>query len=451
MDFNMKKKFYFTSFIIMMFCSLQSSSFTIYAKENWPAGPEIVTDSAIVMDVETGVVLFEKNAHEKMYPASITKILTGLLAVENSKLDEKVTFSEDSVFKTEGSGIARDVGEIMTLEQCLYGMMLNSANECAYAIAEHSGGSYDKFIKMMNKRLKELGCKDTHFNNPHGLPDKQHYTSSYDMALIGRAAIQNDTFRKITSTVSYTIPPTNKHINENTDLLNHHKMLAPGNEFYYELCIGGKTGYTEAAGNTLVTFAEKDDMTLVSVVFKEDTPNHYTDTKALLDYCFNNFKIWNISDNETRYTDSTLPQNGFLTKENFVGIDSNAKVILPLTVDFKETTTEIKYDQLNKDIVGIMNYSYAGKVVGNAAIKRSEIEVSKFPFGEMQILEKEQNKVINIDLRLIIRIVLIIVALILVIIGILWYRGFSRSRFGHSMRKRSSGPDYRVRHRKWRK
>lgn len=180
---------------------------TVQAEEYWPEGPQIAGDSAIVIEASTGTVLYEKNSHQQFYPASITKVMTALLATEKSGLDEDVTFSEDAVFKTEGSGIARDVGEVMTMEECLYGMMLESANECAYAIAEHTGKEYSRFITMMNKKAKSLGCKDTHFNNPHGLPDEEHWTCAYDMALICKEALSNDIFRRIVNTKRYTIPP----------------------------------------------------------------------------------------------------------------------------------------------------------------------------------------------------------------------------------------------------
>ena len=277
----------------VFFCS----PMMVRAEDSLPQAPEIVGESAVVMDVDSGTVLYEKNAHEQLYPASITKIMTTLLALENSTMDENVTFSYDSVHKTEGSSIWRDVDEVMTMEECIYAMMLNSANECAYAVAEYVGGSYENFIQMMNDRAQALGCSDTHFSNPHGLTEEDHYTSSYDMALIAREAIKNETFRQITGTKRYEIPPTNKHPDEITYLTNHHKMLWENEEYYEEYCIGGKTGYTLAAGNTLATFAEKDGITLVCVVLQDKMPNHYVDTIALLDFCFDNFQSFHIAEN----------------------------------------------------------------------------------------------------------------------------------------------------------
>ena len=188
----------------------------VQAEDYWPDGMSAKSPSAIVMEVNTGTILYEKKIHKQYYPASITKIMTTLLAIDNCDMDQSGTFSADAVYNNEGdtSHIARDLGEQLTVEQCLYGIMLESANECAYAIAEHVGeklgGDYQTFIDLMNKRAKELGCQDTHFNNCNGLPDEKHYVSAYDMALISAAAYKNETFRIITGASSYTIPATNK-------------------------------------------------------------------------------------------------------------------------------------------------------------------------------------------------------------------------------------------------
>ena len=178
------------------------------------------------MEQETGTILYSKNMDDQHYPASITKIMTALLVLENCDLDETVTFSAEAVYGTElgSSSIARDVGEEMTVEQTLYGMMLESANECAYALGEHVAGDIPTFVDMMNERAKELGCTNTHFNNTNGLPDEEHYTSAHDMALIARAAYAIPKFAEIVGTKNYTIPPTNKH-EDSTPLNNHHQML----------------------------------------------------------------------------------------------------------------------------------------------------------------------------------------------------------------------------------
>ena len=371
---------------------------TVQAEEYWPEGPQIAGDSAIVIEASTGTVLYEKNSHQQFYPASITKVMTALLATEKSGLDEDVTFSEDAVFKTEGSGIARDVGEVMTMEECLYGMMLESANECAYAIAEHTGKEYSRFITMMNKKAKSLGCKDTHFNNPHGLPDEEHWTCAYDMALICKEALSNDIFRRIVNTKRYTIPPTNKH-EEETYLSNHHKMLNnyQGDEQYlYEYCIGGKTGYTSVAGSTLVTFAEKDGMALICVVMHETGPNHYLDTRTLFDYCFENFRLWNIAENEKSYSQDVIENKIFEGEDSFVGLSKDGYLVLPKTAGFEDAVPEIIETEDSPDVIGKIQYTYAGQAVGETDIEVTGAKAPEFDFQEIkdkEIVEEPEDPV----------------------------------------------------------
>ncbi|HOO26984.1 MAG TPA: D-alanyl-D-alanine carboxypeptidase family protein, partial [Lachnospiraceae bacterium] len=263
--------------------------------EDWPEGPLLGAESAILMDADTGVVLYEKNVHEQLYPASTTKLLTALLAIENSSMDDIVTFSHDAIFNIDqdSSRIGIDVGEQLTMEQCLYGLLLGSANEVAYAIAEHVGGDMETFIDMMNARAVSLGCTDTHFANANGLPESDHYTSAYDLALIARACFQNETLAKISGTSHYTIPPTNIQSEERC-LENHHQMLS-GEKYAYDGIIGGKTGYTNDARQTLVTCAERDGIRLICVIMKEESPDQFLDTAALFDYGFDNFQKLNIS------------------------------------------------------------------------------------------------------------------------------------------------------------
>lgn len=389
--------------LLGMICLLPMHNLPVQAEEYWPEGPQIEGETAIVMEASTGTILYEKNSHEHCYPASITKIMTSLLAVENSGLDEKVTFSQDAVYKTEGSGIWRDIGEVMTMRDCLYGMMLESANECGYAIAEHTGKSYDNFINMMNDKARELGCKDTHFNNPHGLPDEDHWTCAYDMALISREALKNDIFRMIVNTRRYTIPPTNKH-SEETYLSNHHMMKNnwKGEERYlYDYCIGGKTGYTSVAGSTLVTFAEKDGMTLICVVMKEKSPNHYVDTRTLFDYCFENYQLWNVAENEKRYTeDDTQELKIFENEDSFIGLNQEGCIVLPIAANFEDAVPKITETNNDDQVVGRIEYTYAGRDVGGTDIEMTGTKVSEFKFQKnMEIVPVPEKKVIRINIK----------------------------------------------------
>lgn len=364
-----------------------ASEFTSEQEKNnskyWPKGPSVDADSAILMDLSTGLILYEKKSHKEQYPASITKIMTTLLAIENCSMGEIVTFSHDAIFGIErgSSHIGIDVGEKLTIEQSLYAIMLASANEVSWGVGEHIAGSISNFSDMMNKRAKELGCLNTHFVNANGLHDDNHYTSAYDMALISRQAMQNSTFRKITSTKRYTIPPTNKHENENC-FLNHHQMLNGYKypKYEYEYCIGGKTGYTTNAGSTLVTFAAKDGIELVCVVMRANgaasPQNEYTDTTALFNFGFENYKKYELTDDSISSEESPLFTTYsplFNAEKSPLKVGKNACVLLPNDADFEDAKQSIKFNDYIKlkdgeNVIGTISYTYAGKTVGSTDI-----------------------------------------------------------------------------------
>lgn len=283
--------------------------------------PTVEAESAILMDVDTGVILYRKNDHTKEYPASITKLLTCLLARENCELTDIVTFSHEAVYGIErgSSNIGIDEGEQLTMQDCLYATLLESANEVAAGIAEHVGGSTEGFAQMMNDKVRELGGTDSHFVNANGLPDENHYTSAYDMALIARAFFQDDVLSEISGTVFYHIAATPTQKDE-IDLRNHHRML-PGCQLSgrrpYEYATGGKNGYTDVARQTLVTCAEKNGHRLVCVVLKEEKPNHYLDSIALFDYgfaCYENPEV--LAKIEAKALELNPPEEELPEEEN---------------------------------------------------------------------------------------------------------------------------------------
>ena len=266
----------------------------------------LAAETAVLIDAASGEILYDKDADKKMYPASITKLMTILLALENGKLTDEITFSHDAVYNIEpGSAhIAILEGETLTLEQVLRAIILRSANEASNGVAEYVDGSVEAFAKHMTERAKELGCTNTNFVNANGLFDENHYTTAHDMALIARELLKHEEYRSMMSETDYEIPPTNLQT-ETRYLHGQHQMLNPNSIYYYKDAIGGKTGYTVEAGNTLVTYAERDGLTLIAVVMKCNGAEHYTDTAALFDYGFANYasvKIAAVSD----YT-STVP------------------------------------------------------------------------------------------------------------------------------------------------
>ena len=351
----------------------------------WPKGPSVVAESAVVIEATTGVILYKKNKDDQHYPASITKILTTLLALENSSLSETITFSKDAVYGIEvgSSSIGAMVGEELTMEQCLYAIMLESANEVSSAVAEHIAGSTAKFADMMNAKAKELGCKNTNFVNANGLHNDNHYTTAYDMALISQAAMKNSTFRTITSTKRFTIPITNKY-KEIRYLCNHQQMLYANKypQYKYDGCIGGKTGYTQKAGNTLVTFAKRGDMELICIVMKSTSPalsaNQYTDTSSLLDFAFNNYSIYNIaSSNDNKILENNLLFSRYncLFNEEVtpLKICGTGNVVLPKTATLSDATQNVELfknitikDGENK--IGSISYTYGDRIVGSTDI-----------------------------------------------------------------------------------
>ena len=364
--------------------------------DSWPQGPNVNAEAAIVMEASTGLILYEKNMNETYYPASITKILSALLVIENTSPGEVVTFSRDSVFNIErdSTHIGIDVGEQLTIQQCLYGILLESANEVTYAAAEHVAGSIPAFAEMMNEKAKSLGALNSNFVNPHGLPDENHYTSAYDMALITREAMKNDTFRKITGTRTYQIPPTNKQ-KESRPLRNHHKFILK-NDYSYDGAIGGKTGFTSKAKYTLVTMAKRGDLELISVVLKVDTSAHqYEDTAKLLDFGFDNFSIYPINDLENP---NVIDESPFFTRYNYMLDYSNTSImtgengylVLPNTASFKDAKKEISFYQEaetkeGRNVIGTISYTYDRMYVGGADIIYEDINAPTLVHTQMEL------------------------------------------------------------------
>lgn len=265
----------------------------------WPQATDISSTAAVVMETSTNTVLYSKNADQALYPASAVKIMTCLLALENSSLDDQVTMTATGVSGVTdgGANISAQLDEVFTMEQCLYAIMVASANDIALQVAEHISGSVDAFVAAMNARAQELGCTNTVFTNPTGLPDENQHITAHDMALIMEAAMANDTFRTIAATTSYTIPATNVSGGDRV-LTNNFTMINNTSDGYYEACIGGKEGYTQASGSTLVCEAAKNNMKLVCVVLNGASGVTDDEAIALLNYGFNNFSPLTLPDDD---------------------------------------------------------------------------------------------------------------------------------------------------------
>ncbi len=295
--------------------------------------PEVNSNAVLVVDMATGYSIYEKDIYGKYYPASITKIMTATLVLEKCQMDEMVTFSHDAVFsigKGTSSAYASE-GEKLSVEQCMYGLMLISANDVANGLAEHVSGSVSEFAKLMNNKAASLGCVNTNFVNPHGLQDENHYTCAYDMALISSNAYKNLPFyRELISTVRYEVPPTNK-MDETRYWRNSNKLIIEYENFYYEDCIGGKPGYTTEAGNTLVSYANINGrMIMIVSLNASSATNVYTDHATMYDYIKDNVSGDYFTNLEEIYNNN---KEKFEEDEDADSVDVNASINKTSTQD----------------------------------------------------------------------------------------------------------------------
>lgn len=422
--------------------------------------PDLVANAAIVMEVETGRILYEKNAYEQHYPASITKIMTTLLALENHvDFDETISMSENAIWGIErdSTNIGLDVGEKVTIRDLIYATMVKSANECAYQLAEIVGGDVTSFSDMMNKKAADLGCQNTHFITPNGLHDDNHYTCAYDMALITQEALKYDEFREIAGTMSYTIPPTNLS-DDSIEMWNGNKMILPASEYYLDYVEGGKTGYTMVAHNTLVTFAKKDDLELICVILDDDggAKYAYSDTKALYNYCYNNYSYYYpLSDFSFETAEEDEIENSVLTNyyTNLdhdlidLEVDKSYRLLIHNSVDVAAITqTSSLYKEAKDNVLGEIVFTYGDNEIGKTYITSSTPSLSS-KIGATPTEEKSKKspwkvikKIFSILFIILISIALIF-AIFMIIVSIKRNKRISNRRRNYSNRRRRRRDD----------
>ena len=360
------------------------SCITALAAPEWPSGTGVLADIGIAVDADSGAVLFGQGIHELTPPASITKLLTALVVVENSSMDDMVTFSYDAVNNVEsGSGNKKNIaeGDKLSVKDCLYLLLLQSSNQAANALAEHVAGSRDAFADMMNEKVKELGCTDgTHFANPSGLNDDTQVVSAYDMAIIAQAAFNNSDVLEISSTKSYKLAPTQNNPSGAT-CANEHRLIITDDEtseLYCPEAKAGKTGYTSLAGNTLVTYGEKDGRRVISVVLKgQPSPNYFLDGKTLLQFGFENFQNVSIPDNETKYVtgEETVSINGADFQPDELELESGAVISLPKDAAFSDASMELVTElpeQHPERAIALLQYTYNDRKIGQAYLLAKE-------------------------------------------------------------------------------
>ncbi len=352
-----------------------------FADSSWPSGCYVEAEGACLMDGDSMTVLYSKNGDTPYYPASITKVLTALLTIENCSLDETVTFSEEAVAYEEDNStiIGASAGDRLSVRDCLYSLLFHSANDVANALAEHVGGSREAFVAMMNEKAAELGCTGSHFNNPSGLTDPDHYTTAHDMALIMAEAVKDPVFREIQSNLYYTHAPIKRYPDPNdpwNTVYAKHKMLKRNSFYYYPGVFAGKTGFTTTAGNTLVTACEKDGMTLIAVILNGHL-TQYEDTTRMLDFGYNNFKSLYVSENDEKYSSVTNDMTVMglpLLNTVDINLDEGSKVTIPKSADFSELSSGLSFDLGDRDPEGAIakiQYSYGDRAVGTAYLSSS--------------------------------------------------------------------------------
>ena len=389
--------------------------------DNWPLGPAIGAQSAILMDANTGAILYAKNIHEKLYPASITKLLSTYVALQECELDEMVTFSEEAVYSInwwEDANMGVYAGSSLTLEEVLYGILVGSANEAAYAVAEHVSGNLEAFSSLMNKTAKELGCLNSNFITPNGIHDENHYTTAYDMALIAKAFFSNETLTKMSSTTRFDVPVTEHQTREGL-ILAAKSQLLPGKPYAYEPLVGTKTGYTDQARQTLVSCAEKNGLKLICVILKEESPAQFTDTIELFNYGFDNFEAVSLDNVNNEYA---IDNHFFTTDIDLLGnsktilsLDKEDYIVLPNTITIEDLNSKVTFDKKQKNSIACINYYYKNYLLGKISVDLAIDEPYIFDFGNQKystvdIVETQNQNTIYINvIHLLIGFILLVI------------------------------------------
>lgn len=429
----------------------------IFASTDWPSNiGNIEANSGIVIDAKSGTVLYGKNIHEKYYPASITKILTALIVLEHCNLDDTITFSHNAVYNVESgsSSAGYDEGDTLSVNDALHAMLIKSANEVANALAEHCAGSIEEFAKLMNEKAKSLGANESNFTNPSGLNDVNHYTTAYDFALISKEAFANTTVREIAGKTYYNLPPSKSNPDGFTVYV-HHAMLRNSSANYYPYAKAGKTGYTQDAGNTLVTYADNSNMSLISVVLNSNQ-THYSDTKTLLDFGFNNFKSISLSNSYLDYDNliDNLHLVGSNSKlKNLIKLSTDDFITLPDSASIEETSMQLSYEldsTAPQNALAKINYILGEHSVGTVYLLSDKLSNSKARVRLSDDIGKVSKTATSFSLKnlfsnLYFIIVLILIVLLLIFISIILFirykNTYTRKKYLEKIRSRLKKSD----------
>lgn len=387
---------------ILIFLFIMIFIFNISISYGVSNPPEISAGAAILLDSSSEKIIYSKNESEKMYPASTTKILTAILTIENCNLDDVVTVPYEAVYSIPSgySVAALQPGEQLTVNQLLQVMMVHSANDAANVLAYHVSGSIDAFANLMNKKVEELGLTNTHFTNPSGMHNENHYTTAYDLAIIMKYCMKNSTFRNLSGLKYCIIPATNKYdervFNTTNELLISNNSEVSSN-YYYKYAISGKTGYTTQAKNCLVSVSNKDDLELICVVLSVGLyPNNlsakFVDTKTLFDYGYNNYTIRKLREKNAIASQIEIGNATKETRNLDLLISDDITVLVPqddLETDF---SPEIQIQEnllapiAQGQVVGKIIYNIDGVEYSSNLIASHSVEKSGFLTKIVQIL-----------------------------------------------------------------
>lgn len=413
--------------------------------DEWPEAPDIASEAAILVDIDTDTILYAKNATNSMYPASTTKLMTAYLTLANASLDEIVTFSKNSIYSlpSGSSHIGMHIGESLSVKDCLYGLLLPSANEVATALAEHVSGSVSSFVELMNSTAVSLGCVNTNFANANGLQDPNHMTCAYDLYRIMEGCIQYSDFISIASTAAY-YRKADSILDRDIPMGTTNKMIKKDSEYYTPSVVCGKTGWTEEAGRCLVTYASDNGRNLICVVMNSEDPNQYKDTIQLLNYGFEHFSVAKVSEQDLTYSAQALDSNSPLglseQTSSFLTLDSASCITVPDTVSLDELT---RRPVTQEDGTRMLSYELHGYPLGTARILNQAAEDTSdlYAASNGSLLDViETSPLYEINVWLILCMLAVILIIILLIFFLLRYLRASKNN-----NTRPTPPNHRYR------
>ena len=379
----MNKKIYKVALITIFIGMFLVNASKVYADDDL----NINAKSALMIETNTGKIIYEDNINEQNYPASVTKILTAILTIENCELDDTATVSQTAISNIPTGYVIAPlyVGEQIKIEDLLYALMLKSANDAAYVLAEHVGGSVDGFSDMMNKKSKEIGCKNSHFVNPNGIHNPEHYTTAYDMYLISKYAMENETFAKIVSTYKYTLPATNKYPNKDRIMENTNSFINPSSSYYNESVKGIKTGTTDQAGNCLITDSAQNGLEFITVVLGAQTSNSkFSETQKMIDYAFKNYTLTELHKKGDVITNIEVEKATKATKNLSLVISDDLTVMNNIKTEVMNMTPEIMLDEnivapiSQGQEVGTIKYNVEGTQYTAKLLAENDVELKTY-------------------------------------------------------------------------